>query len=495
MEGKDQIGSDAWWFEQLMAGFDARVPDQWRPVGMDPEPTAYETRRDRLERLWSYHVGRAPLPQVAVEYTEIFRAVMRKARCNYAGMAVNAMLDRMALAGVSTATDNDVGGDDLAAEISEVSNLPTTMKDLFAYLFVMGESYGMVIPAKPGSDARPMISALDPRNCIGDPDPDNPTICRAVVVRTCDPIMKVERAILFLPGRKRVAARSLASAYSVNMLKWEWEGEPEKVEGIDQLGGIPIVRFDNAYGMGEFEGHVDLLDRINDTTLQRIVVTWYQSFRQRGVIGDLEGDTDDDSDDAEPMTLEEFQDIFRADPGAMWRVPAGVQFWESGQADLGPIINAKRDDVKEFAAVTSTPLHLITPDSANQSAEGASLMREGHTAKVRDRRERVQPRVKLLLRMAFALAGDPRRGNKIQIQWGSLQDNSLADQGSATAQARGVLSLRNILVNIWGMTPTEAEQNITELTAEQLLALATTATQPPANTTQPMPNSTQPVSA
>ncbi len=94
--------------------------------------------------------------------------------------------------------------------------------------------------------------------------------------------------------------------------------------------------------------------------------------------------------------------------------------WESAQTDLGQFINAKRDDVKEFAAVTSTPLHLITPpDAANGSAEGAGLMRESLTSKVRDRRTRFTPQLKLLWRMAFAMAGETDRGTGMRLNWGA----------------------------------------------------------------------------
>lgn len=465
MDGNDQIGSPAWWFDRLMEGFDSRVPEQWVPRGMEPEPNAHDTRRERFERLWAYFTGRAPLPQVSAEYTDVFRAVMRKARSNYAPMPINALRNRMSLVSVSTGQDS-VGGDDLANEITEVSGLKAKLQDLLGYLFVMSESYGMAIPPRKGSSARPMITALDPRTCIGDIDPDNPSVLRAALVRTVDSTFGVERARLFLPGWVYPAKRTLGSAGSVNMSKWEWDGEREKVENIDPLGGIPIVRFDNANGLGEFEEHIDLLDRINDTTLQRIVLAWYQSFRQRAVEGNLEGDDD------EPMTDEEFKQIFSADPGALWRVPAGVKFWESQPTDLTPIINAKRDDVKEFGILTSTPLHMFAPDSANQTAEGASLTREGINFKVSDRRERVEPGIKLLFRMAFAMAGETARGDRIKLKWGALETNSLADKGSATAQSRGVLSQRRLLTEIWGMTPLEAEENITELAAEQILNLS-----------------------
>ncbi|MGW4719783.1 phage portal protein [Nocardia sp. NPDC004260] len=481
MEGSDKVGSPAWWFDRLMCKFDARVPPGWSPPGSaHMDPSDRDSRRDRLERLWAYNIGRAPLPQVAAEYSEVFQAVMRKGRSNYAGMCISAVSNRMALTSVSTGVDN-VGGDDLANEIAEVSNLDAEMQDLFSYLFAMSESYGMVVAPKPGSKTAPMIKALDPRSCIGDPNPENPQVLRAALVTSYDDMFGEERATLFLPGKAYRARRQLNPLGGVSFAKWEWVGEPEDIEGIDDFGGIPVVRIDNKDGLGEFEPHLDLLDRINDTTLQRIVLAWYQSFRQRAVKGRLEGDDD------EPMTLEEFRQVFTADPGALWQVPEGVDFWESQPTDMTSIINAKRDDVKEFMAVTSTPMYLASSDSVNQSAEGASLVREGINHKVKDRRARVAPKIKLLFRMAFAFAGQAERGAKIKLEWGALENNSLADKGSATAQTTGVLSKRRQLVDIWGYTPQEAEEIILELAAEQLLGVGSTPSQPgrPAPQTTP----------
>lgn len=450
-------GSPEWWLNYLLTRFDAPTRPNWIDWRYDPTPK--QDRRTRLNNLWAYYTGRPPLPQVAEGYRDIFRDHMRKARSNYAPMCVNAMLDRMELQGVSTGVDSDVDGDDVAAQIADVSNLVAGLKDLFGYAFSMSEAYALIIPPV-GATKVPVVKALDPRFAVGEPDPGNPVQLRAFLSLTWDPVFQKQKALLFLPGKKYTATAD-------GTLAWSWEGEPEDVTGIDELGGVPAIRLDNLNSQGEFEPHLDLLDRINDTTLQRMVLTIYQAFRQRAVVGDLEGDEDDD--DGEPDEPIDWANVLTADPGAVWQLPEGVSFWESNQADLTPIITAKRDDVKEFAAVTSTPLHLITPDAANGSAEGASLMREGLNHKVLDRRARFTPAIKLMFRIAFAMAGQPERGEKMRLLWGSIESNSLAEKGSATAQAQGVLSRERILTDIWGMSPQAAKECIQQLTADELL--------------------------
>lgn len=487
MEGAEVQGSPAWWLEFLGQRFEERdrtydLLDPLRPLGLRPVP--YRTRRQRLNLLWSYYIGQPPLPKVAEDYTDTFCDVLRKGRATYAPMAITPMLDRMQLNAVSTGVDSTVDGDDVARRIMEYSNFEAAIKDALAYTFVMSESYLMVVPAAPGAiDKTPLMTAEDPRTFIGQPDPMNPNQLLAALKIGYDPMLQREIVWLFLGGRRYQASRAstpmLGGAFTAQ--GFEWDSDAGGADGIampelEGIAKVPAVQLPNARGMGEFEPHLDLLDRINDTILQRIVLTWYQSFRQRAVIGDLEGDEDDI--DA-PAELIDWNDILRADPGALWRLPKDTTFWESSQADLTPILTSIRDDVKEFAAVTSTPLHLITPDAANQSAEGASLMREGLVFKVKDRRARVAPRLIEAWKIAFAFAGEAQRGKDIKLSWGNAESFSLGERTNAIAQTRGILSRKRQLTDIMEMTPEEAQQNLQELIQDDILNSQLTVPPPP----------------
>lgn len=467
------------WFNRINAMFTAPTRPLWRD--RLPRPATvhslegpghiarYCTPRDRyLDTLWSYKVGDPPLPQLDPEYHDVFRGVLRKARSNYAPMCIAPMLDRLELQSVSTLVDSDTDGDDMAADIMDETGFAAVLKDIYAFEFAMGESYAMVVPGVEGgptlSNGRPVpsIHAIDPRRCIGIPDWQNPVRLRAAVVHQFDPITQENVAFLFLPGEKWTLR------YQGGMGLWQADAEPEPIEGLDALGGIPIVRFENLDGLGEYEPHLDLLDRIIDTTLQRIIGFWYQALRQRALEGDEDEDDQDSPESSEPV---DWNKIFRAGPGAMWRIPAGFKIWESQQTDFGGILKGKRDDVEEFAALTSTPLHLITPDAANGSAQGAGLIRESLTSKVRDRRTRSAPSLKLLWRIAFALAGAQDRGRKMRLHWGPIEFRTLAEMGSASSQAMGTLSLEDRCERIWNMSPDETARNVQRLMADQLAGL------------------------
>ncbi|PBC38479.1 hypothetical protein CJ179_38395 [Rhodococcus sp. ACS1] len=477
-----------WWFEFLMNKFDAKLPRTPRASSTNTPGT----RRERMDLLWDYYIGDPPLPFIQQKYQDTFSEVMRKARANYATMAVDVMTDRSILQGVSTEADPDVDGDDIARQIQDTTGFAAVQRDVQTYLFALGEAYVTVVPPLQGvPDALPMLLAEDPRRMVGQKDPLNPTRLIAAVKVYDDEIADQQVALLFVNNNQYTFRREVGQySTSFNVDQWTMDGS-FNIPGIEVLGGVPVVRFDNKMGLGEFEAHLDLLDRIMDGVLQRIVIQWYQSFRQRAVKGDLDGGEDLSDDDETDNLIRSvgdtsISDLFQADPGALWLVPEGVDFWESEQADLTPLIMAIRDDVKEFAAATRTPLHIITPDAANGSAEGASLMREALVDKITDRQARQIPGWLLVYQLAFSLAGQETRGKGMRLIWSKIERNSLQMKADAMAKTAGIMSRKRQLIEIFEMDPVTAKLNETELVQEMILledqAQTATTTGQPAST-------------
>lgn len=476
--------SPAWWLKYLMARFNERdhtfdvdlsiVNQRRRPV------RRYLTRRQRMNLLWSYYIGSPPLPQVAEGYSDTFQEELRKGRACLAPIAIQSILDRMTVNGVSTTVDNDADGDDIAGDIFEKSNLKAAIKDALAYQFVMSEAYLMAVPADPEAlDKTPLITAEDPRWCIGEPDPLNPNLLRAAVKIGFDPVLEQEKAWLFLGGKRYEASRKTYGLVNTaneihSSAGFKWDGPPTDMPEIAGIGPVPVVMLKNARGMGEFEPNLDLLDRINDAILQIIVISWYQSFRMRALIGDE--DSDADGDDPEDVDLD---NVFKADPGAIFRVPDGFKFWESAQADLTGVLQSVTNYMKEFALCTATPMYLVIPDSANQSAAGTEAQQEGVVNKATDRRDRVTTVLHQLFRYAFAFAGVPERADGMRILWGPLKLRTLAEMSDAVAKTKGLLSRERQLVSILNFTPEEAAENNQELLSDQLLDAQLTVAPPP----------------
>ncbi|WP_433662458.1 hypothetical protein ACQPW1_10070 [Nocardia sp. CA-128927] len=481
MAGQEQKTQPSeWWFEYLMKKFDEKLPRKPRVE----TATTPKTRRERLELLWSHYIGDAPLPNINEKYRETFRELLRKARPNYAIMAIDAMADRSVLKGVYTDADRDLDGDDIARQVQDVSGFAALQRDMQTYLYTLGESYVTIVPPLDGAPAGsvPLLLAEDPRYCVGEKDPLNPRHLVAAVKVFEDKINDQQKALLFLPNQRFVFVREPGQhADEFNIDQWT-QAEATTVAGLEDYGGIPMVRFENKMALGEYEPHLDLLDRIADGIVHRMVISWYQSFKQRAIRGDLDGGADfsDGNDDSLIRDLADanLADVFQADPGTLWVVPPDVDFWESGATDLTPLLSAIRDDVKEFGVCTRIPMHMLAPDGTNQTAEGAAMMREGLTDKISDRQARQAPQWILLWQMVFALSGQAARVAGIRLQWGKTENIPLAVRADAVNSTRGVLSRKRQVVELLELDPMVAKLNETELMEESMASESAAAQMP-----------------
>lgn len=465
--------SPGWWMVRCAAAMNAR---RVRPpaLGSDQVSSLSDYRLERMQQLWNYYTGEPPLPVGAEACRPIYAAIIRRARMQYAELVVDAMLHRLRMLGVRSGSDHDVDGDNLARDIAAANDLGVQQSDLNAYTLTMGDGY--VIVGEPDESGFPVITVEDPRTMVSLHDPARTRIMRAAMKVYRDDDRELDTAHLYLPGATYTVTAPAATLTS------EPVHEPRAVASMwtidDTRSGplpsslgpaartlLPVYRFRNRKGQGEFESNVDLLNRINDTILRRIVLITLQAFRQRGVKGDL-------PEKDEHGKKIDYDAIFSPDPGSLWHLPPGIEMWESAQADLTPILAATRDDVKELAAVTMTPLHLITPDAASGSAEGASTMREAHVHKCAAYIDRTEPPWLRVYRAAYLIAGDTARATgPLSGIWAPVERFSLAERADAAVKAKASgLPQRTIYSDIWGYGPKDLQRLEAERLDDLLLA-------------------------
>lgn len=437
-------GSPGWWLKRL--------------------EKALSERRPRLDRLWNYYIGRPDLPEGAEGCREAYQAFQRKARTNYGRLAVKATRDRIILNGFRTGADDDENGDKAARDILSANGLRVEYGDLHNYVFAMGVGYTIVGGPSAGSAGQPTVTVEDPRQVITEHDPVNNRRVRAALKIFTDDVTGEDLAYLYLPGQVFVATRKASTSTDYLGRDWEWDETRSRAlpDGFGDV--VPVVRFLNEDGMGEFEPHLDLLDRINTVILHRMVITAVQAFRQRAIAGDLP-DVDEDGNEID------YADLFRPGAGELWRLPEGVDLKELGQVDMGPILAAVKDDVRDFAAVTATPLYFITPDAANGSAEGASTMREAHVFKCEDRTVRLSDPHAQTMALAFRFAGDDVRADLLTMEplWQPCERFSLVEKAQASSQAQDV-PWRTRMTDIWQFSPDKVAEMESERTTDALIA-------------------------
>ncbi len=438
-----------WWLERLLK----KLNDQ-------------KARRDRLN---SYYDNTAAIPITATKATKAaYQRLMGLAKTNYAELVVEAVRERMIPVGFRTGAETDDLGDKEAWRIWQANSLDADCNLVHRAKLVMGDAY-VIVGGFDDTIGAPLITPEDPREVITEQDPRHRRRTRAALKVFTDETDGLDWAYLYLPGAVFKAARKHRSGDAEALMfssSWEWRTDGEQIPG----GVVPVVRFPNRANMfgeskGEFEPHLSVLDRINYGTLNRLEIVTLQAFRQRGIKGVP-------STDAQGNEVD-YDDVFAADPGALWLLPDTAEVWESGQVDIGPLHTAARDDVLDLAAVTRTPLFYLTPDATNGSAEGASLAREGLVFKTSDRIVETSDPWEDVMSLAFLFAGDTVRASRgdMECLWASPERFSLAERYDAAskAQAAGV-PWRAVMQTVLQFSPQEIDRMEAERVTDALMA-------------------------
>lgn len=472
--------SPGWWMQTLANELKARrFSPKWSRFHANPEGV-----RPPLELLNDYLRGEPPLTG-DLHWSQSTREFVRMSQMNYAQLPVAAVQDRGIPIGWRTAVDFDRDGDQVAQEIADQNRFTLRFGDTFGYMLGMGDGYMSLGPPAKGAGDIPTITAEDPRDVITAHDPATGETLASLKMFRND-WDAADFAYLCLPGQVYTAWHSKSwsalhmGGYSIK--DWDWYEPNGGSDGaplpLALAGRIPMVRFRNRNGVGEFEAHLPVLDRINDGIFERVNIMKMQAHKQRA-LKNMPTHYPDDFEVAElaGTEIEYDPDMFSADPGSLWRLPDGVDVWESTPGDLSSIRLAIKDDVEMLATVTATPLYMINPDAAAGSAEGASTQREAHAFRVEDRLRRCDDALADLMSMAFAWKGDDARDvrSKIKTLWAPTVRLSMEQKMDAATKAKSAgLTQDSILTDVMGYAPSELGR-LSRERADDLLFSATVA--------------------
>ncbi len=433
-----------------------------------------DDERHRYDKLDTYYRGENGIPITATKACrDAYLRLMALARTNYSELVVEAVRERMTPTGFRTGADGDDLGDKEAWRIWQANCLDADCDLVHRAELSMADAY-VIVGAVDEDRGAALITPEDPREVVTERDPIDRRRARAALKFFTDDADGTDWAYIYLPGVVYKAARTAKkrTRATTSMTGWEWTNVSEDTEtGLwmgerlpPQLNGrLPVVRFANkadmfGRSMGEFEPHLSILDRINFGVLNRLEIVTLQAFRQRAVKGLADKDAEGNEID--------YDDVFSADPGALWQLPETAEMWESGQVDIGPLNQVDKSDVMALAAVTRTPLFYLTPDATNGSAEGASLAREGLVFKTGDRIKQTTESWEQVMSLAFLMAGDETRGRRgdMECLWAPPERYSLSERADAASKATDV-PWRTRMTDIWQFTP----QQVDRMTAERVM--------------------------
>lgn len=464
LEGADIPQSPAWWFKTLAHQLQDRRNGRRQGRLWTRGQVDRRGLRPGLDLLSDYLEGDPPLLKVAKGWEEQFREVVRLGKLNPAPLIVQAKSNRLKLLGFRTSAVSDDIGDSAARDIMRANDMVVKTREIHEFAMTYADGYSMVTPPA-GRRKFSLITAEDPRETItADDAATGETLAALKLYR--DDYDSADIAHLYVledngdvshyeahaPGRTHITATSFRLSE-----RWMWVGDNEDSTTPvvrDALPRMPIIRYKNRLGRGEFETHLTHLDRINDQIMNKVVIGKIQAFRQMAIKG--LPDKRFEMVDGKRVEVDiDYTGVFQAAPGSLWQLPAEAELWQSQSTDVGPIRQAIKDDLEQLAAMTQTSLPSITPDAASGSAEGAALMREsevGAASTIRD--YFTGPHVRTMS-VAFEFQGEKERADvtKLEALWGPIERYSLAERGAAAAQAATSLPVEAIRRDIWQYEP------------------------------------------
>jgi hypothetical protein len=446
------------WERQTIQGLDVGTPMWWLLRGI----ARLEAERPDLLKFEQYWQGDHPLPDtIDRETQEKYRAIVAEARSNYMRTVVEVISERLHVQGLWIPGD-DERADSETWEIWEANGLDAWQTVAFAEMVAKRRSYWSVW--YPESGTTPRIEIEDPLQTWVELVPGSRTERAAAVKTWVDDWTGDVMADVLLPD----------SLHFFIQEQGRWV-ERQKSQP-NRLGEVPVVPMVNRptlrgaeVGFSEIEDVIPIQDRLNRTTLGRMLVGHTAAFRQKWATG-IEVPEDEDGNPLSPFKPGVTDLWVSEDPNAKF-----------GQFDASEVRNytiGEEQDLQHIANITRMPRHYFNPTGQAPSGDSIHSAEAGLDAKILRMQSFSAGPIKTVLRLARAVAGlDTPMAS--EIVWADTEFQSFGQlvDGTVKLVQDGIASKAWARERI-GMSPATMRRVQAEILSDQFMATMTTAGDP-----------------
>lgn len=412
-----EAGTPWWWLDRLIL----RLMD----------------RMARFDTLEDYALGYHPLPNVDYRYVKALKDLQKKARTNYCELVIRAVTDRMKVKGFRFGPQGPA--DQEAKEIWDFNEMDYQSPLNLNLAATFGFCYALVSPADPDiPNSKPNICIEDPRTCITERSPYQATESIAGLKIWIDDVLQQTVAMLYLPDYVYTFASFRHNEEAVDQDAFLTKKQTNTVTAADfelvliqnnELGKVPLIegRWQPSFGdigRSEHEGVLDIQDRINNTVLERMIISKNQAYRQRWASG--------------------IKDVAKGKKGAPWDPGADIlwvtdqadaKFGDFESADIRQLLEAVTNDIGDMAAITQTPASYLMNRTVNVSGGALTQVQAGLVSKTKTRMEAIGHFYEYVMRTAFLYLGSEKATQRTgNVLWGDPEIRSLAEVGDVAGK-------------------------------------------------------------
>jgi hypothetical protein len=451
--------------------------------------TNLQKQRNEAEFFDAYYRGDHPLPWLAPRARDEFKRMVQMTRSNYMGLVCDATAERLSVEGFRFGQATEA--DQETWRLWQGNDLDSTGNVAWLEALIAGKAFFLVAP-NPAEPTMPDIWVETATQAVVEPEPGTNRRRRAAGFKVWDDDWTGNiHATLYLPGyilkyeapRPEVGIPLTAGGHP-RWVERVVAGEQPNGQRRNPLGVVPLIEIPNnprllTGGISELYDLTDSQDRANLTLFHRLETQEYGVDPQKWATAFPETDAD-----GNPQVLEFGRNrILSTDI-------AETRFGQWASAPLAPLIDAKREDVKDIASRSRTPAQYLLGEMTNVNGETLKASESGLIAKVKQRRRSFGEAAEEAMRLARAIAGlSSDVDDRMETIWTNPEFRTEGELVDAVVKklASGVTSLRQAREDV-GYTQTQ----ILALEADDLANPRPVAPAPPANGAAPAPPGPRP---
>lgn len=452
---------------------DANTPDWWLlRLGRK-----LRGRHTQL-RIWrEFYKGRPPLPQGPAKAARAYVDFQRKARANFLELVVDASVHRMQVIGVA---DEKGLADDPAWKRWQQSRLDAVQKRLYRSALSQSVAY-IIVGEHPKHPRRPLATAEHAREVITEDDPATGDV-RAALKGWYDDVERIGKATV---ADEENLYHYVTDPRRSSTLPWSATAWTLKDKEPHKFGRPPVVPFVCRPELGEeplaeFDGVMDIQERINLGMLNRMTAERYSAFRQRYATGHKferqrgsDGKVLQDPDTGLPLVVNPFV----PDPASVWvSEREGAAFGEFSQTDLIGYLRSHEADILDLLITSHTPAYYYISQLINISADTVTALDGQHISKVLEHHGEFGEDWEQVAGLQAIVAGDTTRDfTAEEVRWRDPRHLNPAVVADRAVKLNSIGWPLPMIAEDMGESPQRITRLRTEAAAQQLTTAQLTA--------------------